>query len=225
VEILVRSKEFQVIVIDSLDYMMPRVELEGVIGESHMGKRGFLNGQAARKLVGPVRLCNTALIFVSQVRYKLGVLFGSPETMSGGQSIQHWCGLKIDMRGGKHIKDAAEEPIGQEVHIFIPWNKIARPFAKETLEFYFDGGFTKEPDILEYGAELGLFKKRSSYYYFTENEKEFVQGRAKAIQYLKNNPDVAESLEAQIRERMGGLRKEKGLEPDSEQGQESEPSA
>jgi recombination protein RecA len=218
VENLVRSGEVQTVIVDSLDNMVPRVELEGEYGDSFMGKRGFLNAQAARKLVGPAKRNNTALVLVAQVRHKLGVLFGSSETMSGGEAIRHWASLRINMQPKNQIKEKGDV-VGRVIRCFIPWNKIAPPCGRVEIELYFGEGFLKEAEILEMGAEADVIEKRSSYYYFSEDD--FIQGKGKAIQYLKNNTELAESLESQIRERLSGLREETEVESPPEQDQES----
>lgn len=215
-EALIRSGEVGLIVIDSEDTMITRAELDGEFGESFMGKRARLNSMVARRLLGTLKMNNTALVIVKQLRHKIGVVFGDPRTMSGGEAWQHATSLRINISPGKVEKDKGEMT-GVNPRCFIKWNKIGSPFKSANLQIRFGEGISLEAELLELGAEIGAYEKRGAYYYFNDPDQYDVQGQANAVRFLKDNPELAERLESEIR---GKLQPEK-TEEASEQVEHS----
>jgi recombination protein RecA len=230
VEKLTRSGEVGLIVIDSLNAMVPRAEVDGEWGEAHWGKSPKLNAQAARKLAGPLKSQGVALVITAQRRYKMGVVFGSPETMSGGEAFKHSAALKIDLRptgsADKNVeKNEAGDIIGGISRCKIPWNKIAPPRGKADIFIRWGEGVVREGEIVDLGVETGVIIRKGSYYYFPPDEESFIQGRDNVIDYLTANPDLAASLESQIRSAFGteemGSSSEEGAAEEPQDGGDS----
>lgn len=197
-EALVRSGAVDVIVIDSVAALVPRAEIEGEMGDSHPGLQARLMSQALRKLSGVIKQSNTVMIFTNQLRMKIGVLFGSPETTSGGRALKFYASVRLDVRRISSIKYQGEV-VGQATRIRVTKNKVAPPFRIAEFDIMFGEGISREGDLLDVGLGLDIVDKRGSYYYF--EEENFAQGRENAKLYLKGNPEFADRIEVLIRRR------------------------
>jgi len=195
-EALVRSGAVDVIVVDSVAALVPRAEIEGEMGDSHPGLQARLMSQALRKLSGAIKQSNTVMIFTNQLRMKIGVLFGSPETTSGGRALKFYASVRLDVRRIKSIKYQGEV-VGQATRIRVTKNKVAPPFRIAEFDIMFGEGISREGDLLDVGLGLDIVDKRGSYYYF--EEENFAQGRENAKLYLKSNLEFADKIEALIR--------------------------
>jgi recombination protein RecA len=199
-ETLVRSGAVDVVIIDSVAALVPRAEIEGEMGDAPMGMQARLMSQAMRKLSGAIKQTNTAVIFTNQLRMKIGVMFGSPETTTGGRALKFYASVRLDMRRIESIK-VGQEIIGNRVRVRVVKNKVAPPFRVAEFDITYNQGISKVGDILDLGVDLDLIEKRGSYYYYDENL--LGQGRENAKTYLSENPEVAIELEALIRESSG----------------------
>ncbi|HID90101.1 MAG TPA: recombinase RecA [Anaerolineae bacterium] len=196
-EALVRSGAVDVIVIDSVAALVPRAEIEGEMGDSHPGLQARLMSQALRKLSGAIKQSNTAMVFTNQLREKIGVMFGSPETTTGGRALKFYASVRLDVRRVTAIKERGVV-IGNRTRVRVTKNKVAPPFRVAEFDIIFGKGISREGDLLDLGVEYGLIEKRGSYYgYGGEN---FAQGRENAKRYLREHPEVAEAIEVAIRE-------------------------
>jgi recombination protein RecA len=199
-EALVRSGALDVIVLDSVAALVPRAELEGEMGDSHVGLQARLMSQALRKLSGAIKQSNTAMIFTNQLREKIGVMFGNPETTSGGRALKFYASVRIDIRRIQAIK-AGGETVGNRTRVRITKNKVAPPFREANFDIMYDEGISKVGDILDIGADLGVLEKRGSFYRY---EDEVIgQGRENTKQYLREDPELAFMIENIIREEYG----------------------
>lgn len=196
-EALVRSGALDVVVVDSVAALVPRAEIEGEMGDSHVGLQARLMSQALRKLSGAILQSNTAVIFTNQLREKIGIMFGNPETTSGGRALRFYASVRIDIRRIKAIK-SKDEVIGNRTRVKITKNKVAPPFRQCEIDLMYDHGFSKESDILDLGVEAGIIDKRGAFYRY--NDGLIGQGRENAKEYLRANPDLAYELEMLIRE-------------------------
>ncbi len=196
VETLVRSNAVDVIVVDSVAALVPRAEIEGEMGDSMMGVQARLMSQALRKLTGAVSKSKTALIFINQIRMKIGVMFGNPETTPGGNALKFYCSVRLDIRRAEQIKDG-DTPIGNRVRVKVVKNKIAPPFRVAEFDLMFDSGISKEGDLLELGTKMGLIEKSGSWFQY--NELKLGQGREAAKAFLKGDVTLAKELEEKIR--------------------------
>jgi len=201
-EALVRSGAVDVVIIDSVAALVPRAEIEGEMGDSHPGLQARLMSQALRKLSGAIKQSNTVMIFTNQLREKIGVMFGSPETTSGGRALKFYASVRLDVRRVTSIK-VQGEILGHRTRVRVTKNKVAPPFRVAEFDIMFGEGVSREGDIMDVGLELGLIDKRGSYYYY-EGER-FAQGRENAKQYLQENSEFAATLEGVIRERLLGM--------------------
>jgi len=195
-EALVRSGAVDVIVVDSVAALVPRAEIEGEMGDSHPGLQARLMSQALRKLSGAIKQSNAVMIFTNQLRMKIGVLFGSPETTSGGRALKFYASVRLDVRRIKSIKYQGEV-VGQATRIRVTKNKVAPPFRIAEFDIMFGEGISHEGDLLDVGLGLDIVDKRGSYYYF--EEENFAQGRENAKLYLKDNSEFADKIEVLIR--------------------------
>ncbi|MGC9521561.1 MAG: recombinase RecA, partial [Anaerolineae bacterium] len=198
-EALVRSGAVDVIVIDSVAALVPRAEIEGEMGDSHPGLQARLMSQALRKLSGAIKQSNTVMIFTNQLRMKIGVLFGSPETTSGGRALKFYASVRLDVRRIKSIKYQGEV-VGHTTRVRVTKNKVAPPFRVAEFDIMFGKGISHEADLLEVGLDLGVLDKRGSYYYF--EDENFAQGRENSKTYLEENPEFADKIEQAIHERL-----------------------
>ena len=201
-EALVRSGAVDVIVIDSVAALVPRAEIEGEMGDSHPGLQARLMSQALRKLSGAIKQSNCVMIFTNQLRMKIGVLFGSPETTSGGRALKFYASVRLDVRRVKSIKYQGEI-VGHTTRVRVTKNKVAPPFRVAEFDIMFGQGISRAGDLLDVGLDLGVLDKRGSYYYF--EEENFAQGRENAKSYLETHTDVADRIEQLIRERLEHL--------------------
>jgi recombination protein RecA len=195
-ETLVRSGAIDVIVIDSVAALVPRAEIEGDMGDSHMGLQARLMSQALRKLAGAVNKSRTVLIFINQLRMKIGVMFGNPETTTGGNALKFYASVRMDIRKVEAIKSGQDE-IGNHVRVKVIKNKVAPPFRKAEFDIMFGTGISKEGDLIDVGVQMGIVRKSGAFFYL--NDLRLGQGRENAKEYLRENPDVAEEIEAAIR--------------------------
>jgi recombination protein RecA len=206
-ETLIRSGAVDVIVVDSVAALVPRAEIEGEMGDSHPGLQARLMSQALRKLSGAIKQSNTALVFTNQLREKIGVMFGNPETTSGGRALKFYASVRLDIRRIAAIKEKGEV-IGNRTRVRVTKNKVAPPFRVAEFDIMYDEGISRAGDLLDMAVEVGVVEKRGSYYY--RDDENLAQGRENAKQFLRDNPDVADQIEAIVREMMAP---EKAVEP------------
>jgi len=216
-EALVRSGAVDVVVVDSVAALVPQAEIEGDMGDSHMGLQARLMSQALRKLTGAIKRSNTAVIFTNQLRMKIGVLFGNPETTSGGNALKFYAAVRLDMRRMEAIKQGGDV-IGNRVRVRVKKNKVAPPFKVAEFDIMFDHGISKEGSMLDVGVESGIIEKRGSYYSFGDTR--LGQGRENAKAFLIENQDICAEIESQIRSQVGFALKSDGSDSDS--GDDSE---
>ncbi len=195
-EYLVRSSAIDVVVVDSVAALVPRAELEGDMGDSHMGLQARIMSQALRKLTAAISRSNTAVIFVNQIREKVGVVWGNPEVTPGGRALKFYSSVRIDLRRLESIKQGTDV-IGSRVKARILKNKVAPPFKVAEFDIMFTEGISKEGDLIELGEALGTIKKSGSFYSFEDTR--LGQGRENAKAFLKENTELAERIESMIR--------------------------
>jgi recombination protein RecA len=193
---LVRSGAIDVVVVDSVAALVPRAEIEGEMGDVHMGLQARLMSQALRKLTGNISRSKTAVIFINQLREKIGVMFGNPETTPGGRALKFYASVRLDMRRVESIKQGTEV-IGNRVRVKVVKNKVAPPFRTAEFEILFGRGISKEGSLLDVGLEMGVLKKSGAFW--TYGETRLGQGRENAREYLINNPDTRQAVEDAIR--------------------------
>jgi recombination protein RecA len=196
-EALVRSGAIDVVVLDSVAALVPRAELEGEMGDSHVGLQARLMSQALRKLSGAIKQSNTAVLFTNQLREKIGVMFGNPETTAGGRALRFYASIRIDIRRIQAIK-LKEDIIGNRTRVKITKNKVAPPFRQCEVDLMYDRGFSKESDILDLGVAVGVIEKRGAFLRY--NDGLIGQGREAAKEYLRKTPELMYELEILIRE-------------------------
>jgi len=204
-ETLIRSAAVDVVVIDSVAALVPKAELDGDMGDSHMGLQARLMSQALRKLAGLVHKSKTCLIFINQVREKIGVMFGSNETTTGGRALKFYASIRLDIRKIATIKDG-EESIGSRTRVKVVKNKIAPPFKNAEFDIIYGEGISREGDVLDLAAEIKLVEKTGSWYTYKSNK--LGQGRENAKKFLKENADILKELETAVKIHYG-LIKEK----------------
>ena len=202
-EQLIRSSAIDIIVIDSVAALTPKAEIEGDMGDNRVGLQARLMSQALRKLTSAISKTNTTCIFINQLREKIGVMFGNPETTTGGNALKFYASVRLDIRKGQPIKDG-EDIIGNQTRVKIVKNKVAPPFRKAEFDIMFGEGISRSGEIIDLGAELGIIKKSGSWYSY--NETKLGQGRDAAKQCIQDNPELAEELEGLI---FAELRKDK----------------
>ena len=194
---LVRSAAFDVLVIDSVAALVPRSELEGEMGDHHVGLQARLMSQALRKLTSSVSKSNTTIIFINQIRIKIGVMFGNPETTTGGNALKFYSSVRLEIRRIGAIKDR-DEVIGNQTRVKVVKNKLAPPFRMVEFDIIYGEGISKTGEILDLGVTAGMVEKSGSW--FSYNSERIGQGRENAKAYLKEHPDVAARIEAMIRQ-------------------------
>lgn len=199
-ETMVRSGAIDIVVIDSVAALVPRAEIEGDMGDSHVGLQARLMSQALRKLTGIVSKSNCTVIFINQLREKVGVMFGSPETTTGGRALKFYSSVRLDVRRIETLKQGADM-VGNRVRVKVVKNKIAPPFKMAEFDIMFGQGISKEGDILDLGVTLDFVQKSGAW--FSYGDIRLGQGRENAKIYLKDNPEVANTIEAQIRGHYG----------------------
>jgi len=201
-EALVRSGAVDVVVVDSVAALVPRAEIEGEMGDSHMGLQARLMSQALRKLSGIVKQSNCSLIFTNQLRQKIGVMFGNPETTTGGMALRFYASVRIDIRRTEAIKDSGEV-IGNRTKVTIKKNKVAPPFRICEFDIMYNQGISKAGDILDIATEENIVEKRGAFYSYGEHR--LAQGRENAKTYLEANPQLMFAIENRVREAKGLL--------------------
>ena len=198
---LIRSSAVDLVVIDSVAALTPKAEIEGEMGDNKVGLQARLMSQALRKLTATINKTQTTCIFINQLREKIGVMFGNPETTTGGNALKFYASVRIDIRKVGQIKDG-DEIIGNQVRVKIVKNKVAPPFKKAEFDLMFNEGISKVGELVDLGVELGIIKKSGSFYNY--NDSKLAQGRDAVKNVLKDNPDLADEIEAQI---MAALKK------------------
>jgi recombination protein RecA len=199
-EALVRSGAIDVIVVDSVAALVPRAEIEGEMGDSHVGLQARLMSQALRKLTGSINKSKCVTIFINQLREKVGVMFGNPETTSGGRALKFYASVRMDIRRIDSIKQG-EDVLGNRTRVKVVKNKIAPPFKKAEFDIMYNGGISKEGNIVDVGVQEEIIQKSGAW--FSYGDIRLGQGRENAKQYLKENPDVSLEIENKIREKNG----------------------
>ncbi len=199
-EVLIRSSAFEVIVLDSVAALVPRAEIEGEMGDSHMGLQARLMSQALRKLNGAIKHSGCVMLFTNQLRDKIGVMYGSPETTTGGRALKFYASVRLDIRRIQAIK-GGENDIGNRTRVRVTKNKVAPPFREAEFDIMYAEGISKLGDILDIGAERGLIEKRGAF--FRYNDGLLGQGREASKEYLRANPAIANEIEQAIRAEVG----------------------
>ncbi len=199
---LVRSGSIDVLVIDSVAALVPRAELEGEMGDSHMGLHARLMSQALRKITGSVSRSNTMLIFLNQIRLKIGVMFGNPETTTGGNALKFYASIRMEIRRTGSIKDR-EEVTGNHTRVKVVKNKLAPPFRQVEFDIMFGEGISKNGELIDLGVKAGVVEKSGAW--FSYDSTRIGQGRENAKQYLRDNPKVADSIEKKIRDQSASI--------------------
>jgi len=203
-EVLVRSGALDVIVVDSVAALVPRAEIEGEMGDAHVGLQARLMSQALRKLTGAIGRSNSAVIFTNQIREKIGVMFGSPETTSGGRALKFYASLRLDIRRIASIKEGQEQ-VGNRTRVKVVKNKCAPPFKQAEFDIMFNQGVSREGLLVDMGEEIGIVNRAGAWYSYGDDVR-LGQGRENSKAFLKENPDIAEEIEARIREELGMAR-------------------
>ncbi len=198
-DMLVRSGAVDIIVIDSVAALTPKAEIEGQMGDSHMGLQARLMSQALRKLAGNIKRSNTMVIFINQIRMKIGVIFGSPETTTGGIALKFYAAVRLDIRRIGAIKKG-DEIIGNLTRVKVVKNKVSPPFKTAEFDILYGEGISREGEIIEHGVEQGIIDKAGSWYSY-KNDR-IGQGKENVREFLKTHPDVAAEIEQQIRARL-----------------------
>jgi recombination protein RecA len=194
-ETLVRSGALDVIVIDSVAALVPKAEIEGDMGDSHVGLQARLMSQALRKLTGAISRSNTCVIFINQLRMKIGVMFGSPETTTGGNALKFYASVRMDIRRIETLKDG-QDAIGIRARVKVIKNKVAPPFRQAEFDIMYNEGISVSGSVLDVATDLGIVRKSGAWFYL--EEERLGQGRENAKTYLKSNPDVLDNIRNRI---------------------------
>lgn len=200
VDMLVRSTAIDVIVVDSVAALTPKAEIEGEMGDSHMGLQARLMSQALRKLTANIKRSNTMVLFINQIRMKIGVMFGNPETTTGGNALKFYSSARLDIRRIGAVKKG-DEVLGNQTRVKVVKNKVAPPFKKCEFDILYNEGISKEGEIIDMGVELNLVEKSGAWYSY--NGERIGQGRDNVREFLKEHTEVASAIEAAVRERVG----------------------
>ncbi|MDW7709867.1 MAG: recombinase RecA [Deferrisomatales bacterium] len=204
-EVLVRSGAVDIVVVDSVAALVPRAEIEGEMGDSHVGLQARLMSQALRKLTATISKSRTLVIFINQIRMKIGVMFGNPETTTGGNALKFYSSLRLDVRRVGALKDG-DQSVGNRTRVTVVKNKVAPPFRKAEFDILYNEGISAVGDVLDLAVERGFVDKRGSWYVYGETR--IGQGRENARAFLKENADVLAELEGKVREASGLVRPE-----------------
>lgn len=199
VDMLVRSGAVDLIVVDSVAALVPKAEIEGEMGDSHMGLHARLMSQALRKLTGSISKSNTTVIFINQIRMKIGVMFGNPETTTGGQALKFYSSLRMEVRRASAIKNG-DEVVGNRTRVKIVKNKIAAPFREAEFDVMFGTGISREGDVLDLSAEHEIVQKSGTW--FTYGQERLGQGRENAKNYLREHPETMAKIESEVRKKL-----------------------
>ena len=197
---LVKSEAVSIVVIDSVAALVPQAEIDGEMGDSHVGLQARLMSQALRKLSGSINKTNTIVIFINQLREKVGILFGNPETTPGGKALKYYASVRLDIRRGEQIKQGTDI-IGNKTNIKVVKNKVAPPFRTTSVDIMYGEGVSKLGEIVDMSADIGLIEKSGAWYSY--NGDKIGQGRENVKQFLKDNPELCEQLETEIRKHYG----------------------
>ncbi len=203
-DMLLRSGAIDVIVIDSVAALVPRAEIEGEMGDAHMGLQARLMSQALRKLTGTIGKTNTCLIFINQIRMKIGVVFGNPETTTGGNALKFYASVRLDIRRASAIKNG-QDVVGNRTRVKVVKNKMAPPFKEAEFDIMYGEGISAVGDLLDIGVEAGIVDKSGAWYSF--DGERIGQGRENAKTFLKDNPDICATLNQRVRETLGLIKK------------------
>ncbi|HEV7934709.1 MAG TPA: recombinase RecA [Actinomadura sp.] len=199
-DMLIRSGAVDIVVIDSVAALVPRAEIEGEMGDSHVGLQARLMSQALRKLTGAISQTKTTVIFINQLREKIGVMFGSPETTTGGRALKFYASVRLDVRRIETLKDGTEA-VGNRVRVKVVKNKLAPPFRVADMDLIYGHGFSREGGLIDLGVEQGFVRKSGAWY--TYEGDQLGQGKENARNFLKVNPDMADEIEKKIKEKLG----------------------
>ena len=197
---LVRSGALDLVVIDSVAALTPRAEIEGEMGDSHVGLQARLMSQALRKMTGALKSANTTAIFINQLREKIGVMFGSPETTTGGRALKFYSSVRLDVRRIETLKDGTEM-VGNRTRVKVVKNKVAPPFKQAEFDIIYGEGISREGSLLDLGVEAGIIRKAGAW--FTYEADQLGQGKENARNFLRGNPDIAAEIERRIRVHLG----------------------
>lgn len=209
---LVRSGAVDIVVVDSVAALTPKAEIEGDMGDSHMGLQARLMSQALRKLTANIKRTNTLVIFINQIRMKIGVMFGSPETTTGGNALKFYASVRLDIRRIGAIKKG-DEILGNETRVKVVKNKVSPPFKQVEFDILYGQGISREGEIIDLGVKEKLIEKSGSWYSY--NDQKIGQGKDNVRQYLIDNADIAETLMSQIKERLMPAKKVRGAEKEA----------
>ncbi|MBU1283458.1 MAG: recombinase RecA [Gammaproteobacteria bacterium] len=198
-DMLVRSNAIDVIVIDSVAALVPKAEIEGEMGDMHVGLQARLMSQALRKITGNIKNANCLVIFINQIRMKIGVMFGSPETTTGGNALKFYASVRLDIRRTGAVKEG-DEVVGSETRVKVVKNKVAPPFRQAEFQILYGKGIYRNGEIIDLGVQLGLLEKSGAWYSYQGNK--IGQGKANSAKYLEDNPEVARTVEGLIREKL-----------------------
>ena len=199
-DMLVRSGGVDMVVIDSVAALVPKAEIEGDMGDSHVGLQARLMSQALRKLTGHIKKTNTLVVFINQIRMKIGVMFGSPETTTGGNALKFYASVRLDIRRIGQIKKG-DDILGNETRVKVIKNKVAPPFRQAEFDILYGEGVSREGELIDWGDKVGIIKKSGAWYSY--NGDKIGQGKDNVRVWLKENPEVAAEIEAQIRKEVG----------------------
>ena len=199
-EALVRSNAMDVVVVDSVAALVPRAEIEGEMGDSHMGLQARLMSQALRKLTGAIKSTNTCMIFTNQLRQKIGVMFGNPETTTGGMALKFYASVRLDVRRIESIKQG-DQVVGNRTRVTVKKNKVAPPFRTAEFDIMYNEGISTTGDLLDLGVEYDILSKRGAYYRF--NEEIIGQGREASKEFLRQNGELAAEIDRMVRTKAG----------------------
>ncbi|SHI35071.1 recombination protein RecA [Tessaracoccus bendigoensis DSM 12906] len=197
---LVRSGALTLVVIDSVAALTPRAEIEGEMGDSHVGLQARLMSQALRKMTGALKTTNTTAIFINQLREKIGVMFGSPETTTGGRALKFYSSVRLDVRRIETLKDGTDM-VGNRTRVKVVKNKVAPPFKQAEFDIIYGEGISREGSLIDMGVDAGIIRKAGAW--FTYESDQLGQGKENARNFLRNNPDVADEIERRIRLHLG----------------------
>ena len=194
-EILVRSAAVDIVVVDSVAALVPRAEIEGEMGDAHMGLQARLMSQALRKLTATISKSMTTVVFINQIRQKIGIMFGNPETTTGGNALKFYASIRLDIRRIASIKDG-QDVVGNRTRVKIVKNKLAPPFKEVEFDIIFGQGISREGDVVDLGTDMGIVERSGTWYSY--NESRIGQGRENAKDFLKKHPDIMKEIEAKI---------------------------
>jgi recombination protein RecA len=200
VDMLVRSGALDIIVIDSVAALVPRAEIEGEMGDSHVGLQARLMSQALRKITGALNNSGTTAIFINQLREKIGVMFGSPETTTGGRALKFYSSVRLDVRRIESLKDGTDV-VGNRTRVKVVKNKVASPFKQAEFDIMYGKGISREGSLIDVGVEQGFIRKSGAWY--TYDGDQLGQGKENSRNFLRENPDVAAEIEKKIKEKLG----------------------